>query len=317
MADLAMMLRGIHPYRQNYKNLTIAVFAPTRMQAANVIAHKLFDDSELLMPDHAPKEARNQPMIPAWEIDRLSRPMQAGMRVPKEVVLKNGNRALFSWTGADDQDAKIAGLKLDAAYIDEEAGTPRLFAEIASRLADALSDKNRPGLGYFIWAYTNTRYNDAYENFKQRSDEGVPGHKTFIILPGENPAVSAEARKLLAGTMDADQAKIRMEGGGDAGALVQIYHKQWGDARHMLDHEYVISPTDNLWVGYDPGVEHPMGMLVCAVNKDMPLRMTGVQAWSSRHETIEDDANKLQKFLRGRKIADFVGNIRNQCNIGQ
>lgn len=318
MADLALMLRGIHPYRQNYRNLTIAVFTPTRMQAANVLAHKLFDDSEMLLPEGSPKEARNQPMIPEWEIERLSRPMQAGMRVPKEVVLKNGNRAIFSWTGADDQDAKIAGLKLDAAYIDEEAGTPRLFAEISSRLGDALSDPTRPGLGFFVWAYTNTRYNDAYENFKQRSEERVPGHKTFIIMPGENPAITAEARKMLAGTMDADQAKIRMEGGGDAGALVQIYHKQWGDARHLLDHDYQISPTDNLWVGYDPGVDHPMGMMIVAINREMPLRMTGVMAWNSRGETIENDANHLRDWLRGRKLAGFVydTNLKNKDRGG-
>ena len=318
LSDLAMMLRGIHPYRPNYRNMTIAVFAPTRMQAANVIAHKLFDDSELLLPPGSPDEARNQPMIPSWEIERLSRPMQAGMRVPKELVMKNGNRALFSWTGADDQDAKIAGLKLDAAYIDEEAGTPRLFAEIASRLADALSDPSRPGLGYFVWAYTNTRYNDAYENFKQRSDEGVAGHKTFIIQAGENPAVSAEARKMLAGTMDADQAKIRMEGGSDAGSLVQIYHKQWGDARHMLDRDYAIAPSDNLWVGYDPGVDHPMGMLICSINKDMPLRLNAVQFWNTRGETIEDDANHLRDWLKGRKLAGFVydTNLKNKDRGG-
>jgi hypothetical protein len=318
MADLAMTLRGIHPYRPNYRNLTIAVFAPTRMQAANVIAHKLFDDSELMLPEGTPDTARNQPMIPDWEIERLSRPMQAGMRVPKEVVLKNGNRAIFSWTGADDQDAKIAGLKLDAAYIDEEAGTSRLFAEIASRLADALSDESRPGLGFYVWAYTNTRYNEAYENFQQRSAEGVAGHRTFIIQPGENPAVSAKARALLAGTMDADQAAIRMQGGVDAGDLVSIYGKQWQDQRHVMTEEYVISPSDNLWVGYDPGVDHPMGMAVAAINKDNPLRLNMVKFWMYKGETIEKDANNLQEWLAGRKIAGFVydTNLKNRDRGG-
>lgn len=316
LADLAMVLRGIHPYRENHKNLTIAVFAPTRMQAANVIARKLFDDSEIVLPADAPKEARNQPMIPAWEIDRLSRPMQAGMRVPKEVVLKNGNRAIFSWTGADDQDAKISGLKLDAAYIDEEAGTPRLFAEIAARLTDAMSQN--VGLGFYVWAYTNTRYNDAFEHFKRRSEEKVPGHKTFVLMPGENPAISAEARAMLAGTMTEEQADIRMRGTADAGSLVQIFGKQWQDDRHIHKTPYRISPTDNLWVGYDPGVDHPMGMLVCAINKDNPLRLNPVQAWMYRGETIEKDVDNLVTWLRGRHIAGFVydTNLKNKDRGG-
>jgi len=318
MADLAMTLRGIHPHRPNYRNLTIAVFAPTRMQAANVIARKLFDDSELLLPEGTPPEARNQPMIPSWEIARLSRPMQAGMRVPKEVVLRNGNRAIFSWTGADDQDAKISGLKLDAAYIDEEAGTPRLFAEIASRLTDALSDANRPGLGYYVWAYTNTRYNEAYENFKTRSEDQVAGHRTYIIRPGENPAITAQARTMLGGTMDADQAKIRMEGGADAGSLVQIYGKQWQDERHILKEPYQIGELDNLWVSYDPGVEHPMGMLVAAINQEYPLRLNCVQAWTYKGETIEKDVDNLYNWLRGRKITGFVydTNLKNRDRGG-
>lgn len=318
MADLALTLRGIHPYRKNYTGLNIGVFAPTREQAARVIGHKLFDNSELILPPGSPAEAIGKPMIPHWEIQHLRRPVLAGTQVPKEVLLKNGNRAFFSWTGVEDQDKKIAGIKLDAAYIDEEAGNPKLFAEIATRLTDALSDPSRPGLGYYVWAYTNTNWNDAYEAFKRRSEEGVKGHRTFIIERGENPAIKAEARAMLAGTMDADQAKIRMEGGTDAGALVQIYAKQWQDERHVMTEDYEVEADDNLWVSYDPGVDHPMGMLIGALNKREPLCINFVQAWTYKGENIEKDVQNLEEWLRGRKITGFVydTNLKNKDRGG-
>lgn len=317
-ADLALTLRGIHPHKQNYTNLTIMQFTPTRGQAVDVIGKKLFDDSELKLPDGSPKEAYNKPMIPPWEIAELNRPLIAGMRVPVSCTLKNGNKLLFSWSGAADQDKRIAGRRLDAVYIDEEAGTPELFAEVAARLLDARSDKNRPGLGYFVWAYTNTRYNEAYENFMTRAEQGAPGHKTFVLMPGENPAVDTIQREMLAGLMTEDQANIRMRGGVDAGDLVSIYGKQWSDERHILPDPYQIRPEDNLWVCYDPGVDHPMGMGIGAINRDEPLRIRAVKCWNYRGETIERDANNLAEWLAGRKIAGFVydTNLKNRDRGG-
>lgn len=316
--DLAWTLRGVHPYKKNYSNLTIMQFTPTRGQAVDVIGKKLFDDSEIKLPEGAPKEAYGKPMIPPWEISELNRPLIAGMRVPVSCTLKNGNRLLFSWSGAADQDKRIAGRRLDAVYIDEEAGTPELFAEVAARLLDARSDKDRPGLGYFVWAYTNTRYNEAYENFMARSEQGAPGHKTFILLPGENPAVDTVQREMLAGLMTEDQANIRMRGGTDAGDLVSIYGKQWSDERHISSDPYHITPEDNLWVGYDPGVDHPTGMVVGAINKAEPLTVHIVKVWNYKGETIERDANNLRDWLSGRKIAGFVydTNLKNRDRGG-
>jgi hypothetical protein len=251
-----------------------------------------------------------------WEIASLRRPMVAGMQVPKEVIMKNGNRAFFSWTGVEGQDKRIAGIKLDAAYIDEEAGNSRLFAEIATRLTDSLSLGT--GLGYYVWAYTNTNWNDAYEAFKRRSEEGARGHKTFTLMPGENPAISADARLMIGGTMDADQAAIRMQGGVDAGSLVQIFAKQWQDERHIAKTPHDVLPTDNLWVGYDPGVDHPMGMGVAAITKDFPLTLNIVQSWMYKGETIERDVDNLCEWLRGRNLAGFVydTNLKNRDRGG-
>lgn len=309
MADAAMVLRGIHPHIPAHKKITIGIFAPTRQQVAEVIGKKLFRDSELIMPKSAPPEATGKPMIPPWEIAELKQPLVDGMRVPKRLLMKNGNRAIFSWTGSISQDKRIAGLKLDAAYVDEEAGSPRLFAEILTRLTDALSDKSRPGLGYFVWAYTNTQYNEAYDAFKARVSENKPGHKVVTLLPGENPAVSAEAREMIGGAMDDDQAAIRMKGGISAGELVQIFRNQWSDKRHMMDREYEIQPDDNLLVGYDPGVIHPMGMVVAAINKEFPTRLNVVQCWLQTGGTLAEDAQRLADFLQGRRLAGFVYDV--------
>jgi hypothetical protein len=315
--DLAWTLRGIHPYRPNYKNITLMQFTPSRSQAANIIGKKLFKSSELILPN-APAGIAAEPMIPSWEIAKLNEPNVAGMKVPYELIMKNGNRLLFSWSGVDGIAKRIAGLRLDGAYVDEDAGTVQLFDELYTRLLDAQSDPARPGLGYFVWSNTNLNYNEAYESFVERTARGVAGHRVFTIGKHENPAISSERREALKDVLSDDAAQIRMEGGASGGSLVSIYHKQWGEARHILPSEYRISPLDNLWIGYDPGVDHPMGMLACAVNREYPIRINAVKAWNYRGETIERDADNLAAWLGGRKIAGFVydTNLKNRDRGG-
>jgi hypothetical protein len=315
--DLAYTLRGIHPYRPNYKPITIIQFTPSRLQAANVIGAKLFKRSELLLPN-APEGVADEPMIPKWEIEKLNEPNVAGMKVPYECIMKNGNRLLFSWAGVDGIAKRIAGLRLDGAYVDEDAGTVSLFDELYSRLLDAQSDKSKPGLGYFVWSNTNLTYNDAYESFIERARSAEPGHRVFEIGRTENPAIDLAARDRIRRVLSDDAASIRMDGELGAGRLTSIYAKQWYDPRHVLPAAYEISPADNLWVGYDPGVDHPMGMMVCAINKDQPLRLNVVKCWMYRGETIEKDVDNLAEWLRGRRITGFVydTNLKNRDRGG-
>lgn len=315
--DLAWTLRGIHPYRPNYKNLTLIQFTPSRLQAANVIGRKLFKSSELILPD-APAGVAAEPMIPAWEIAKLNEPNVAGMKVPYELIMRNGNRLLFSWSGVDGIAKRIAGLRLDGAYVDEDAGTTQLFDELYTRLLDAQSDASRPGLGYFVWGNTNLSYNEAYESFIERTARGVAGHRVFTIGKHENPAISSARREALKDVLSDDAASIRMDGGMSGGALVSIYHKQWGEARHILAQPYEIDPSDNIWIGYDPGVDHPMGMLAVAINREHPIRLNAIKAWNYRGETIERDADNLAMWLGGRKLAGFVydTNLKNRDRGG-
>ncbi len=315
--DLAWMLRGIHPYRPNHRPLTLLQLTPSRLQAANVIGAKLFKRSELILPG-APAGVANEPMIPQWEIAKLNEPNVAGMKVPYEVVMRNGNRCLFSWSGVDGIQKRLAGLRLDGAYVDEDAGTQALFDELYLRLLDAQSDKSRPGLGYFVWSNTNLNYNDAFQSFRERVARQVPGHRIFVIGKFENVAIDAGKREAMRDVLSADAAATRLDGDETAGDRVSIFHKQWGDARHILPTEYQPNKDDNLWVGYDPGVDHPMGMLIVAINKDQPMRLTAVKCWNSRGETIEHDADNLKNWLRGRRLAGFVydTNLKNKDRGG-
>lgn len=315
--DLALTLRGIHPHRANYKPLTIIQFTISRNQAANIIGKKLFKHSELQLPN-APPGIADEPMIPPWEILKLNEPNVAGMKVPYECIMRNGNRLLFSWAGVEGIAKRIAGLRLDAAYVDEDAGTVALFDELYTRLLDAQSDKSKPGLGYFVWSNTNLEYNDAYESFIERARQGEPGHRVFEIGRNENPAIDTAARDRIRRVLSDDAASIRMDGELGAARLTAIYAKQWDERRHVLESDYVIRPDDNLWVAYDPGVDHPMGMLVCAINKDAPIRLNVVKCWWYRGETIEKDVNSLAEWLRGRRLSGFVydTNLKNRDRGG-
>lgn len=315
-ADLAWTLRGIHPYRPNYKNLVLIQFTTSRLQAAQVLGQKLFKHSELLLPGH--EDAAQEPMIPAREIEKLNEPNVAGMKVPYELIMRNGNRLLFSWAGVDNVWKRLKGLRLDGAFVDEDSGSMQLFDELYPRLLDAQSDAARPGLGFFSWQATNTEANEAYDAIVDRCKQRVDGHEMFVIGKHENPAISVAAREGLRNVLSADAIRVRVDGDVTAGDLVAIYHKQWGDARHVLPAPYEVQPEDNLWVGYDPGVDHPMGMLVCAVNRHNPRRLHAVQAWNYRGETIERDADHLATWLRGRKLAGFVydTNLKNRDRGG-
>jgi hypothetical protein len=61
-----------------------------------------------------------------------------------------------------------------------------------------------------------------------------------------------------------------------------------------------------------------MGMMVCAINKEQPLRLNVVKCWMYRGETIEKDVDNLAEWLRGRRITGFVydTNLKNRDRGG-
>ncbi len=297
--DLAYIARGLHPYRKIpfARKLRILVLTNTRAQAANVFGRKLFVASEL------PGRFHDIPLIPPAEVkvDYL----KVGVHVPYAAQTKHAEM-LFAWSAADNVWERLQGQKLDMCYFDEDAGTTKLVEEIFMRGMDARSAAEAPWLGGINWSATPTTSTDGYLHFRRYCQENNPSKSYFYIPPGDNPAISkeatAEARKFLG----ARQSQVRVDGTKDATDLILIYGEQWKDDRHVAATPHPITPATNLWLGYDPGMDHPTGMVLAAIDADQPLRLNIVRTWVHARQTLEFDARVLDEFLCGRRLAGLI-----------
>lgn len=299
LMDLVMACRGKHPSKPWEGPVQALVFCISRQQASMVAQRKLLDACEF------PGEIGNFPMIPPWEIERTNRVKIAGVLVTQCIELKNGSKIYFSWSDADETWKRIQGVKIQYIYIDENAGSKKLLIECRKRLVDS----QRPGSwwGCLVWGATGTEVNEAFEDFRSRAmDHLDPDHALFTIRPGETGAVDLAAIERLKATMTEEEIKIHVTGEETAAGNILIYGKQWDDARIMRKDNYIVKDTDNIWVSYDPGVEHPTGILIAALNKENPRKIRVCEFFNHKRQTLDYDIWCLTKFLRGRKIEAFV-----------
>ncbi len=305
--DLAMCLRGIHPYKKPLNRpMTALVFSITRQQAAMVSQRKLFTACEFPDPPLGPGPIGigMKPLIPAREIKETGS-LKVGFRTIYDVVLHNGSRIYFAWSDADDTWKHIQGVKVDYIYIDENAGSEKLLIECRKRVLDSQNDNDWAGC--ITWGATGTEINDAFEDFRTRCiDPTNKDHEIFRILPGENKTIAPEALDRFAATLTDEQKKIHITGEETSAGLVQVYGKQWDDHRHMRTQDYVPTVEDNLWLGYDPGVDHPTGMLITAIRREEPITLNCVKFWSHARQTLDYDLSELEKWLCGRKLAGVI-----------
>lgn len=301
-AEIAYMLRGCHPFRQSYGPVTILQFVTTRMQASEVIGRKLFKECELLFPDRP--ELSKLPLIPEREIKHLGYQKIAGMEIPYHVEMKNGSRLLFAWSGVTDVWQRIAGLKLDFAAIDEDAGTPELWDELYPRLLDAQSDKSRPWGGGSIWSATNTEANSAYDAYEDRAVNKKSGHDIFVIGKDENPAIDPEKREALRGVLSEEAISIRIDGNMTAGMGGRIY-PQFDMKRHVVP-DYEPTPLDNIWLGWDPGIRDHYGLMFFCLNQDAPRTIRVIDFFHERGRTLDYQANQVGEWLRGRTLEGII-----------
>lgn len=301
-AELAWMLRGIHPYRPWYGPITVLQFTHTRMQAAEVIGRKLFKDSELSFPGKP--ELAGQPLIPEREIKHLGSQRIAGLDIPYHVEMKNGSRLLFAWTGVTDIWQRIAGLKLDQAFIDEDAGSEELWDELYPRLLDTQSDPAKPWGGGSTWSATNTEFNAAYDAYENRASKGEAGHAIFVIEKNENPAIDPAAREALREVMSEDAAAIRIDGTATAGAGGRIY-PQFDTKRHVVP-DYEPGPMDNLWLGWDPGIRDEYGLMFFCLNQERPTTIRVLDFLHERGKTLDYQAQQVADWLRGRSLEGII-----------
>ncbi len=310
LADLALTLRGIHPFKPWQGPFTAIMFCVSRQQAAMVAQKKLFQQCEL------PGPMGQFPFIPQEEIAEIGS-LKAGIRAVYHCLLTNGCQLYFSWSDTDDTWKRIQGPKIGRVVMDENAGNAKLLIESYKRLVDS----QHPGSwhGLLDWSAHGTEDNEAFEKFKSRClDPDNKDHELFTLKLEENPAIDMTAVERFRDTLTEDEQAIHIDATESAGGLVRIFRQQFDRARHVLAQDYKVKPDDNLYVGYDPGVDHPMGMLIVAVPKAYPKTLIHVKLWIRRGGTIDDDVSVLANWLAGRKVAGFVydTNLKNRDRGG-
>jgi hypothetical protein len=298
--DAAMIARGIHPVRKFDHRVRMLILTNTRSQAAGVFGRKLFTASEL------PGKYHDSPLIPARDLIAPVSYVTVGIKVPYVAQTKHAE-ILFSWSGVDDIWERLQGLQLDAIYLDEDAGDESLTNELFMRGLDARGAPGAPPYaGSMSWSATPTCGSEGLRKFKKHCQENMPSESFFQIQVGDNPSISAEAITKARSFLGEDASAIRVDATMDAEALTLIYGPQWDDNRHMLKADYEVQPDDNLWMSYDPGVDHPTGMLVAAISAKNPIKQHWCKFFLHRRQTVEYDARVLYEWLRGRVLAGIV-----------
>lgn len=294
-----------HPTRTvTSKNGLYLILAPSREQLADPWGKKVLKESELKGKQFA------FPMIPKHEIEKVYFVHGAGAPTPKEIVLKNGHRIMFLVSGDPNVWERVQGKGMVLGIvIDEAAGNEQLISECAVRLLDANSDegiRKEAGGGWLLWGATETSVNLGLAEFISKCEqEAFPDFEGFRIQPGENPAISQDERDKMRPILGDEQFDIRMRGTGSALGSLLIFGPHWDEKRHVPPADYVPTPDDNLWVGYDPGTNFT-GILIAAINRDDPRMVRVVKCWQPRRMTIDHDVTLIRDYLQGRHLECFV-----------
>lgn len=305
--DTAACLRGIHPSRRWYGPVRAVILVQSRMQAAQVAGRYLLNECCL------PGALGRKPFIPDSEIAKV-RYTSVGFRVPVEILMKNGSSAAFAWAGTDATWKRIQGTQFDFAWLDEDAGTEDLMAEINRSLLVATSQGQAglkgPWAGSITWSATPTVSSAAMTSFRRMCTDKEPDYEYFKIEQGENPSLSIKAMESYSKALSEDQREVRVNGRMTAAGLLQVYRDQWDEDRLVFDSLYEPGPLDNLWVCMDPGgagtASHPTGMLYVAISPNAPRQLKVYRYIETKRKTLDEVLLDIQVHLRGRKLEGFV-----------
>jgi len=313
IVDCAAVLRGIHPHKPWFGPLSVLIIVPSRAQAAGIWGKRLLERSDIrqqvTLPSGKAFDLAQVPLIPDNEIDKIVWAYSPQGKYPGYCKLKNGAEFRIALSGDSGSWERVQGFTYDAVYRDEAVGNENLGDELLLRLSaaqTAVQNGTRPWGGSIMWVATATLVNDEFEAYMDRCQKGVPGHQMFWINPKENPAVSMEVRESMRASMSEHAASVRLDG--TAGAIddVVIFRHQLDRTRHVLTEPYVPSPQDNLWIGWDPGWDHPFGLLFCAISPGSPLQIKVWRAVNGRKVTLDQIANVIASTLDGRMAEAFV-----------
>jgi hypothetical protein len=302
--EACRMLRGKHPFKPWFGPLRILIVVPSRAQAAVVWGQRLLEKCELK------GEIGKYPFIPKREIKKCYNAYSPVGPYPGSIHLKNGSSAYIILSGDKNSWKRIEGMTFDYIFRDEADGNENLGDELQLRIVKAQDNPEKPWAGGILWGFTSTKINDEAEVFAQRCKDGVKTavgrHEYFFIEASENPAVSMEARGALAEVMSAEAYAIRGVGRGTAADNERIYMRYWDENRHVRKSRYVIQPTDNLWIVYDPGWRHPCGIGCFAINQKNPMKLILCRFYCYKYGTRQDHMASMAEWLAGRTAVGLV-----------
>ncbi len=313
VVDCAAVLRGIHPFKPWCGPVKVLIVVPSRVQAAGIWGQRLTVKSEIrhtiMSKANVEVNLAEVPLIPQGEIADIRMTHAPQGDYPGFIKLKNGSEARIALSGDPNGWQRLQGMPFDMIYRDEAVGNQDLSDELLPRLVVAqtsVQQGKRPWGGEMLWVATSTLVNDEFEAYKERCENGAPGHGIHWINPNENPAVSMEVRTAMLGNMSEDAGKIRMLGTADAIDDVLIFRNQLDAKRHRLVDVYEPSPQDNIWIGWDPGWDHPYGLVFAAISPNNPQQLIVWKTVIERKKTIDHTANIIASTLDGRMAEAFV-----------
>jgi hypothetical protein len=207
--------------------------------------------------------------------------------------------------------ARFQGGQYHIVAFDENSCEGDLLNESKLRVADEWDahKETAPWLGGIYWMASGTQVDENFESFRRLCQD--PNHPDYEIfqVPKEESYLSEETRQAIGATLSDGQRRIRIEGDSTATEELQIYGKQWNDARHMRTSDYIVQPSDNLWVTLDPGIDHPAGLTFAALNSENPRKIRYVYAKQQTRLTLEDWVEIICRYLRGRTLEGFVYDV--------
>lgn len=307
LVEVIWLALGIHPDKQNYHGpLNILIICLTRQQASQVAQRKLMECSEL------PGKFHDVPLIPPNEIAEDSpASVKVGFPVYYQIRLKNGTVIDFAWSDDPKSWKKAQGQQRDLIYLDEAECSKRFLRQIRARLRDsrsaAIRGEKPEWAGSLLWGATGTGTDEAFEEVREYCLDGKhDDHALFVLKPGETGAIDKRILELERATMSEDEAAVFIDGTATAAGMSLVYGKQWNDARHMLPQDYIVKPEDNLWLGFDPGIEHAAALLITCLTPSQPYQKKVVKCWQEKNSNLQALIELLDHWLCGRRLAGVV-----------
>ncbi len=307
--ECAMVARRMHPRRTiRCKPVSYLVLAPTREQLQDPWEKKLLKDCEL-------RGFSGKPLIPEWEIAKVWHTHGAGAPTIRQIDMRNGHTVKFAVSKDVESWKRRQGQAIAAIFPDESEANLQMMNEWYARLLDANDDPDivrEAGGGFILWGATQTTANPAltkYVELCDSTDENARDWEAFRISPDES-VVSKGERERLRVALSAEDYAVRMEGEASFMDRLLIYGKQWKTAKHMRIEDYVVQPTDNLYVAYDPGgagkESHKTGILFGAVNRDEPRKVHLWKYVQLDRTTLRYDVAVMAKILKGRPVEGVI-----------